>query len=67
MISLIILPKSLTSSNEPGGGNGKPLFVGNMLGRRPVPSVDIGKRLGGGGGSMFGVGKRLNGDGRLSV
>ena len=71
---LFILPKNFTSSKEPGGGNGKPLLVGNRMGTRPVPSVFIGNKPGGAGGgrsdaearAKFGDGKRPNGDGRFN-
>ena len=62
------------SSSEPGGGGiGKPLFVGNRIGTRPVPRVLIGNRPAGGGGGKseladrgkFGCGNRLNGDGKF--
>jgi hypothetical protein len=71
----MILPNNFISINGPGGGNGKPLLVGNKIGTRPVPSVFIENRPGGGGGGKsddggrvkFGGGKRPNGDGKLIV
>ena len=70
---IFIVPKIFISTNEPGGGgNGKPLFVGNRIGTRPGPSVFIGNKPGGGGGKSddggrvkFGGGRRPNGDGKF--
>ena len=69
------LPRIFISSNEfggGGGGKGRPLLLGNIIGTRPVPRVLSGKRPGGGGGKMelgarvkFGGGKRPNGEGKL--
>lgn len=63
----------MTSIKEPGGGKGRPLFVGKRIGTRPVPSVFIGNKPGGGGGKSdeggrvkFGGGRRPNGDGKFS-